>query len=89
MPFELKSIYGLQQSIENEEEGVVEGDQNIVKENEEAECLVCLTEIKDTLIMPCCHLCICGECGKNLVKAKHTCPICRGNIASLIPMKNA
>ena len=46
-----------------------------------------MSEAKDTLIMPCGHFCICGDCGKGLVKAKHTCPVCRGNIGSLIPMK--
>lgn len=44
------------------------------------ECLVCLDTDKDTVIMPCGHLCVCSDCGKGLVKNKHTCPICRGHI---------
>ena len=83
LPFEIKSIYGLQN-----EEDAKEGEQVIDDgDNPEQECLVCLTERKDTLIMPCGHLCVCGDCGKGLVDAKHTCPICRGAIQSLIPMK--
>ena len=39
------------------------------EEDPEKECLVCLSEEKDTLIMPCGHYCVCGECGKGLVKA--------------------
>lgn len=85
MPFELKTIYGMVQEHE-----VAEGEANVeVKEDDsgQKECLVCLDNIKDTVIMPCGHLCICMECGPSLVKAKHTCPICRSHIATLIPMK--
>ena len=78
----MKSIYGL-----TNDDGAEEGQEAIDDDNQEAECLICLTENKDTLIMPCAHLCVCENCGKELVKAKHTCPICRGNISSLIPMK--
>jgi len=84
MPFEIKSIYGM-----TEEHDAVVADQTIdVKDDDgEKECLICLSADKDTLIMPCGHFCICGDCGKGLIKAKHTCPVCRGNIQSLIPMK--
>jgi len=84
LPFEIKSIYGM-----TEESDSVEGKQHIdVKDDDgEKECLICLSEAKDTLIMPCGHFCICSDCGKGLIKAKHTCPVCRGNIGSLIPMK--
>lgn len=84
LPFEIKSIYGMA-----EESDSVEGKQHIdVKDDDgEKECLICLSEAKDTLIMPCGHFCICSDCGKGLIKAKHTCPVCRGNIGSLIPMK--
>ena len=79
----MKSIYGL-----TNDEGAEEGHEAFAEDdNPEAECLICLTVSKDTLIMPCAHLCVCEDCGKQLVKAKHTCPICRGNISSLIPMK--
>ena len=77
----MKSIYGM-----THEDGAEEG-QQVIDDNPEAECLICLSDPKDTLIMPCCHFCVCEHCGKELVKAKQTCPICRGNISSLIPMK--
>lgn len=84
LPFELKSIYGMEKEHE-----AVEGSEAVdVKEDDsEKECLVCLCENKDTLIMPCGHFCICSECGRSLVKHKQLCPICRGNIGSLIPMQ--
>ena len=83
LPFELKSIYGMTADDGDAEDG----HQAVDDDNPDAECLICLSEPKDTLIMPCCHFCVCEACGKELVKAKQTCPICRGNISSLIPMK--
>ena len=83
IPFEIKSIYGLK----DDADGVQEGEQAIEDDDPEKECLICLSVNKDTVIMPCAHLCVCSDCGKELVKAKQTCPICRGNIQSLIPMK--
>jgi hypothetical protein len=84
LPFEIKSIYGMA-----EDHDAVEAETHIdvKEEDEDKECTICLTENKDTLIMPCGHFCICSECGKSLIKAKQTCPVCRGNIGSLIPMK--
>jgi E3 ubiquitin-protein ligase MGRN1 len=82
LPFEIKSIYGMVED-DNAEEGEAAVD---IKESETKECLVCLDEEKDTVVMPCGHLCVCSDCGKGLVKNKHTCPVCRGHIQSLIPI---
>ena len=38
-----------------------------------AECVICLTNIKDTTLLPCRHLCVCSECLKHIDK----CPVCR------------
>lgn len=60
LPFEMKSIYGL-----TNDEGAEEGHEAFAEDdNPEAECLICLTVVKDTLIMPCAHLCVCEDCGK-------------------------
>lgn len=59
----------------------------VVDEGEDKECLICLTEPKNTIIMPCGHMCVCGDCGKTIIDKKYTCPICRGPIGSLIPFK--
>jgi len=41
-----------------------------------AKCCVCLTNPIETLIQPCSHFCVCGECAATL----ESCPICRGAI---------
>ena len=38
-----------------------------------AECVICLTNPKDTTLLPCRHLCVCCECLKHIDK----CPVCR------------
>jgi hypothetical protein len=63
MPFEIKSIYGLDN--DHAQEGTT-----AIDDGKDEECLVCLSEKKDTLIMPCGHYCICSECGKGLIQAK-------------------
>ena len=41
-----------------------------------AECVVCMDTVKDTLLMPCRHLCVCKVCADRLTE----CPMCRGTI---------
>lgn len=40
---------------------------------ESSECTVCLTEPKDTVLLPCRHLCVCHTCFTHIDK----CPVCR------------
>jgi E3 ubiquitin-protein ligase MGRN1 len=58
----------------------VYGDQEKNEEGEEQECVVCLTNTRDTLILPCRHICVCHECATELNKNGQACPICRGGI---------
>jgi hypothetical protein len=44
----------------------------------EAECIICLTDIRDTILLPCKHICVCRSCHKSINK----CPICRSRIGS-------
>jgi len=76
LPYEIKTIYGMA-----DEHEAVEGEEELdVKDDGDKECMVCMDADKDTVIMPCGHLCVCGDCGKGLVKAKQTCVVCRGHI---------
>jgi hypothetical protein len=45
-------------------------------------CVICLEAARNSIILPCNHLCCCKDCGLSL---EH-CPICRASIVSLHPV---
>ena len=49
-------------------------------------CVVCLSNPKDTTILPCRHMCLCSECAAQLRNATNKCPICRQQIGKLMTM---
>eukprot|EP00243_Klebsormidium_subtile_P004688 TRINITY_DN1883_c0_g1_i1.p1 TRINITY_DN1883_c0_g1~~TRINITY_DN1883_c0_g1_i1.p1 ORF type:complete len:352 (+),score=76.79 TRINITY_DN1883_c0_g1_i1:201-1256(+) len=51
------------------------------------ECVICLTEIRDTLALPCRHLCMCADCAKALRYQTNKCPICRCVVESLLVIR--
>ena len=50
-------------------------------------CVICLTEERNTCVMPCRHLCLCKECANQLRMHSPKCPVCRGPISQLLSMK--
>ena len=42
-----------------------------------AECVVCMVDLRDTIILPCRHLCLCYACADSLRYQANNCPICR------------
>lgn len=56
------------------------------EEDEDGLCVICLTNAKDTAVMPCRHMCMCKDCGEELLKHKPVCPVCRAPISTLLHM---
>lgn len=46
-----------------------------------------MCEVRDTLILPCRHLCLCKSCAINLRVQSNNCPICRIPFIALIQIK--
>jgi len=45
----------------------------------DAECIICLTEVRDVVLLPCKHVCVCSKpCFNSITK----CPICRSRITA-------
>ena len=56
-------------------------------ETEENICIICLCERKNTMILPCRHMCLCNYCADHLTHQRNKiCPICRVNVMEFVKM---
>ncbi|CAA0829738.1 Probable E3 ubiquitin-protein ligase LOG2 [Striga hermonthica] len=77
MRYELQEIYGIGNSVEGEFDANDPG----------KECVICLSEPRDTTVLPCRHMCMCSECAKVLRFQTNRCPICRQPVERLLEIK--
>lgn len=66
--FKMEDIYGHEKQ---EEEGNPEYDDS------QKECVICYSNIKDTIVYPCKHICLCSQCTQIVRMQNSKCPICR------------
>ncbi|XP_028354675.1 E3 ubiquitin ligase RNF157 [Physeter macrocephalus] len=79
----LQEIYGIENKCNTQESKVAEDE---VSDNS-AECVVCLSDVRDTLILPCRHLCLCNTCADTLRYQANNCPICRLPFRALLQIR--
>ncbi|XP_028124644.1 probable E3 ubiquitin-protein ligase LOG2 isoform X3 [Camellia sinensis] len=77
MRYELQEIYGIGNSVNGDFDGNDSG----------KECVVCLSEPRDTTVLPCRHMCMCSGCAKVLRLQTNRCPICRQPVERLLEIK--
>ncbi|KAE9612297.1 putative aminoacyltransferase, E1 ubiquitin-activating enzyme [Lupinus albus] len=77
MRYELQEIYGIGNSAESDLDGNDPG----------KECVICLSEPRDTTVLPCRHMCMCSGCAKVLRFQTNRCPICRQPVERLLEIK--
>ncbi|KAJ4971944.1 hypothetical protein NE237_005043 [Protea cynaroides] len=75
--YELQEIYGIGNSVESDFDGNDPG----------KECVICLSEPRDTTVLPCRHMCMCSGCAKVLRFQTNRCPICRQPVERLLEIK--
>ncbi|CAL5416011.1 unnamed protein product [Camellia sinensis] len=75
--YELREIFGIGNSAP----------ESFKDDDPGKECVICMTEPKDTAVLPCRHMCMCNECAKTLMLQSNKCPICRQPIEELIEIK--
>ena len=84
----LQEIYG----IENKNVSATKSSDQYVSpeddiEDSGSECVVCLSDSRDTLILPCRHLCLCNACADSLRYQANNCPICRAPFRALLQIQ--
>ncbi|XP_024286849.1 E3 ubiquitin ligase Rnf157 isoform X2 [Oncorhynchus tshawytscha] len=79
----LQEIYGIENKYNSQESKVVDDE---ISDNS-AECVVCLSDVRDTLILPCRHLCLCNACADTLRYQANCCPICRLPFRALLQIR--
>ncbi|XP_031634588.1 probable E3 ubiquitin-protein ligase MGRN1 [Contarinia nasturtii] len=77
----LQEIYGIENKCNNKV--------NIDDETEDnsGECVICMSDTRDTLILPCRHLCLCNSCADSLRYQANNCPICRAPFRALLQIR--
>ncbi|XAR69081.1 hypothetical protein NMG60_11000544 [Bertholletia excelsa] len=75
--YELQEIYGIGNSVDDDFDGNDPG----------KECVICLSEPRDTTLLPCRHMCMCSGCAKVLRFQTNRCPICRQPFERLLEIK--
>ncbi|XP_072960671.1 probable E3 ubiquitin-protein ligase LUL2 [Typha angustifolia] len=78
--YELQEIFGLVNSAEADFTGADDDDMG-------KECVICLSEPRDTAVLPCRHMCMCSECAKALTLQSNKCPVCRQPVEKLMEIK--
>ncbi|KAF9940090.1 hypothetical protein BGZ65_008264 [Modicella reniformis] len=74
-----------EQGQEEEDEEGEDGEEPGLVLLDAPECVICLSDVKDTIVLPCRHFCVCNECGDVLRRrVPQRCPICRRGFEALL-----
>ncbi|XP_067881447.1 E3 ubiquitin ligase RNF157-like [Heterodontus francisci] len=79
----LQEIYGIENKYNSQQSKVTDDELS----DNSAECVVCLSDVRDTLILPCRHLCLCNACADTLRYQANNCPICRLPFRALLQIR--
>jgi len=75
--FVLHEVFGVTSKLSHEAE----------HENGNSDCVICLSEPRDTAVLPCRHMCFCSYCAGIVRRQCDRCPVCRQKVQSLLTFK--
>ncbi len=86
--FELQEIYGIDAL---QRKGHLQGDDATqAAMDDDALCLICLTESRGVMMLPCRHVCLCSGCAQEMRgHAAFKCPVCRSDVHTLMQIREA
>lgn len=79
----LQEIYGIENKNKINKSSIDEE----LDDDHGSECVICMSETRDTLILPCRHLCLCYSCADSLRYQANCCPICRAPFRALLQIR--
>ncbi|GFV82464.1 e3 ubiquitin ligase Rnf157 [Trichonephila clavipes] len=79
----LQEIYGIENKNVYQTKNLADED----VEDTGFECVICMSDHRDTLILPCRHLCLCNSCADSLRYQANNCPICRAPFRALLSIR--
>ncbi|KAL3128939.1 RING domain-containing protein [Cryptosporidium hominis] len=77
--FEIQNIFGLS----NKSSKASKNDEDSEK------CVICLTNNRETILLPCRHACLCKICSNTLFKNTQDCPICRNSVLGVVNIEDS
>jgi len=80
--YELQEIYGIEKAAP-----IPAGMEDDAEAAEGRECVICMCEPRDTMVLPCRHMCLCAECAQALRLQTNKCPLCRHAVESFLQIK--
>ena len=57
------------------------------EDNDRWICLGCKTWMRDTILLPCNHICYCHPCARKLKRKKFPCPQCQRKVNAYLPFQ--
>jgi len=85
--FAQKLQYGSQCFVLHEVFGASKRLPDAEVEGGNSECVICLSEPRDTAVLPCRHMCFCSYCAGIVRLQCDRCPVCRQKVASLLQFR--
>jgi len=84
----IQEIYGIENKYKSKhEDEEADSDGCLDSDGDNTECVVCLSDMKDTIILPCKHLCLCNSCANQIRFQQSGCPICRQSFRALMQIR--
>ena len=80
--YELQEIYGIEKAAP-----LPAGMEDDHEATQGRECVICMCEQRDTMVLPCRHMCLCAECAQALRLQTNKCPLCRQPVESFLQIK--